>query len=47
VRDEWVEIASVPLPGSMANLSDEELEELRLFIENECNNELVRLIDGE
>jgi hypothetical protein len=31
----------------MANLSDEELEELRLFIENECNNELVRLIDGE
>jgi hypothetical protein len=47
VRDEWVEIASVPLPDSMANLSDEELEELRLFIENECNNELVRLIDGE
>lgn len=47
MSERWVEIASVPLPDSMANLSDEELEELRLFIENECNNELVRLIDGE
>jgi hypothetical protein len=47
MNEKWMEIASVPLADSMANLSDEELEDLRLFIENECNNEFVRLIDGE
>jgi hypothetical protein len=29
----------------MAGLSDEELEDLRVFIENECADEFLRVMD--
>lgn len=47
MSEEWVEIAAVPLPESVMALSDEELEELRILIENECAAEFLRLVDGE
>jgi hypothetical protein len=47
MKDEWVEVASVPLPDSMAVLSDEALEALRIVIEEECAVEFLRLMDAE
>ena len=47
MSEKWVQIASVPLPESMADLSDEELEEVRVFVENRCVDEFLRLIENE
>lgn len=46
VEDEWVEVARVPLPTSMSNLSDDELEAVRQEIEIACGEALLVLIDG-
>lgn len=45
MSDKWVEVANVPLPDSMACLSDDDLEDFRVFVENECAVEFLRVMD--
>ena len=47
MSEEWIEVAHVSLPESTASLSDEELEEFRVYIENACTVEFLRVVGGD